>query len=262
MGTVPRGAPTVTNKGPVTATDVVVTLDGLKRLRVLDAVPAPEATTRAQLHWQAGSLAAGKSRTFTVRVKAGSSGKVTVTAEATSGTPDPDPNDNTATTRTLCRRNAHWPEWIRSTASRSAPAGCRQDCPGWSGGGQPGQSVCGTEGGRLSAEGSMGASAERSSPWAIGEARGHCPLRTHRWMNGQSVRIIPRTGSSLWVPISRSTGALPVPGRMGRAGTGCSRCGRPAHDVDVFLPSGTHGVPRSRFCPADHVITRLRRWNA
>ncbi|MFI5752948.1 hypothetical protein ACIBBE_45720 [Streptomyces sp. NPDC051644] len=98
---------TVTNKGPDTATDVVVTLDGLKRLRVLDAVPAPEATTRAQLRWQAGSLAAGESRTFTVRVKAWSSDKATVTAEATSGTPDPDPNDNADTTRTRIKWDWH-----------------------------------------------------------------------------------------------------------------------------------------------------------
>ncbi|MFD4230455.1 hypothetical protein [Streptomyces sp. NPDC058545] len=49
----------MTDEGPGTVTDVVVTLDGLQRLRVPDAVPAPEATTRAQLRRQAGSLAAG-----------------------------------------------------------------------------------------------------------------------------------------------------------------------------------------------------------
>ncbi|WP_326816272.1 hypothetical protein OIE61_43400 [Streptomyces sp. NBC_01762] len=37
---------TVTNKGPDTTTYMFVTLGGLKRLRVPDAVPAPEATTR------------------------------------------------------------------------------------------------------------------------------------------------------------------------------------------------------------------------
>ncbi|WP_326827200.1 hypothetical protein [Streptomyces sp. NBC_01751] len=36
----------MTNKGPDTATCMFVTLGGLKRLRVPDAVPAPEATTR------------------------------------------------------------------------------------------------------------------------------------------------------------------------------------------------------------------------
>lgn len=54
----------MTNKSPDTTTYIYVTIGGLKRLRVPDAVLAPEATTCAQLRRQAGSLTAGKSRTF------------------------------------------------------------------------------------------------------------------------------------------------------------------------------------------------------
>lgn len=35
------------------------------------------------------------------------------------------------------------------------------------------------------------ASAGRSSPWASGETRGHCPLRSHVWINGRSPWVVP-----------------------------------------------------------------------
>jgi hypothetical protein len=55
-----------------------------------------------------------------------------------------------------------------------------------------------------------GASAGRSSPWAIGEARGHCPLRSHTLMNGQLSRVVPSSvGGRCEVahpPVSRGCG--------------------------------------------------------
>ncbi|WP_458246846.1 hypothetical protein [Streptomyces sp. MAI_2237] len=76
------------------------------------------------------------------------------------------------------------------------PALLRQDLAGvgrprLDGGDQPGPYAVACEersplGGLL-----HGASAERSSPWAEGEARGHRPLRSHVLMNGQLPRTVP-----------------------------------------------------------------------
>ncbi|MET7830955.1 hypothetical protein ABZT23_40645 [Streptomyces sp. NPDC005386] len=47
------------------------------------------------------------------------------------------------------------------------------------------------KGGRLRGERLHEASAERSSSWAIGEARGHCPLHNHALHNRDRLAIIP-----------------------------------------------------------------------
>lgn len=46
----------------------------------------------------------------------------------------------------------------------------------------------------------MGASAGRSSPWAVGEGRGHCPLRGHVRMNRQPPMDVPllTPGAASW----------------------------------------------------------------
>ncbi|WP_307037704.1 low temperature requirement protein A [Streptomyces canus] len=89
------------------------------------------------------------------------------------------------------------PSRIRSpsSAGRSAAgqaAGRQREAP--AGRGRPAGTVAVAAGGRSPLGGRLrGASAGRSSPRAVGEARGHCPLRSHRQMDGQPPLLVPRS---------------------------------------------------------------------
>jgi hypothetical protein len=52
------------------------------------------------------------------------------------------------------------------------------------------------KGGRLRGERLHEASAERSSSWAIGEARGHCPLHNHASSNQHTTADVPNASGS------------------------------------------------------------------
>lgn len=85
------------------------------------------------------------------------------------------------------------------------------------------------KGGRLRGERLHEASAERSSSWAIGEARGHCSLHNHALHNTDRPAVIPaadRTTRSPYPPLPRRPAGTVK--RRGRASPGrlvpWSRC--------------------------------------
>lgn len=87
------------------------------------------------------------------------------------------------------------------------------------------------KGGRLRGEGLCRASAERSSPQAIGEARGHCPLHDHALYNHSVPAGIPASAGQ----------ARELPSRLG---------GNARREVTTHLPRITavrmHQAPRGR----------------
>jgi uncharacterized repeat protein (TIGR01451 family)/uncharacterized delta-60 repeat protein len=92
----------VTNAGPSTATNVVVT-DTLPAGAVLAATNPTQGSVNnaaGMVTWNVGSLAYGATASLGLTVQAGAAGTLTNSAIVTSATPDPNPDDNSASVTT------------------------------------------------------------------------------------------------------------------------------------------------------------------
>ncbi|WP_330309851.1 MULTISPECIES: hypothetical protein [unclassified Streptomyces] len=91
---------TVTNSGPSSARDLVVTLDRPLGVPISNASPGTDRQAPTQVRWRAAALGAGQQRVFHVTVRATRPPTVMATAHVASATPDPHPANNTATAST------------------------------------------------------------------------------------------------------------------------------------------------------------------
>lgn len=98
----------VTNNGPSSAQNVVVSDTLPSGFSLAEAIPPPDAQNGQQLNWNLNALARGATRTITVAVSVGGSvrGVINNTAAVTSTTTDPAPENNSQTEPTTVNGEA------------------------------------------------------------------------------------------------------------------------------------------------------------